>query len=110
MVLWDLEGKDLYVDVNISYLRGAMGFFLVADGTRKETLEIALSLRSRALELIGPTPHCLLINKADLLPNWEITDNDLKTLVPEGVPVIKTSARTGSEVNEAFNALAGAML
>ena len=34
MVLWDMEGKDDFADVHMSYLRGAMGFFAVADGTR----------------------------------------------------------------------------
>lgn len=110
IVLWDLEGKDDYADVHISYLRGAMGFFVVADGTRRETLDIALSLRILAIDLIGHVPHALLINKADLAPSWEIRDDQIHALEQMGMKVVKTSAKTGLAVNESFTALAGAML
>lgn len=110
IVLWDLEGKDDYADVHISYLRGAMGFFVVADGTRRETLDIALSLRILALDLIGPVPHALLVNKADLAPSWEIADEQLQALEQMGMAVIKTSAKTGLAVNESFFSLTEAML
>jgi GTPase SAR1 and related small G proteins len=109
-VLWDLEGKDDYADVHISYLRGAMGFFVVADGSRRETLDIALSLRILALDLIGPVPHALLVNKADLAPSWEVTGDQLHALEQKGMTVIKTSAKTGLAVNESFLFLTEAML
>ena len=109
-VLWDLEGKDDYADVHISYLRGAMGFFVVADGARRETLDIALNLRILALDLIGPVPHALLVNKADLAPSWEVTDHQLHALEQMGITVIKTSAKTGLAVNESFLFLTKAML
>ncbi len=110
LVLWDLEGKDDYVDVNISYLRGAMGFFTVADGTRKETLDVALSLRDMALNLIGDVPNVLLVNKADLAGAWEISDDRLAELEAAGVAVTRTSAKTGLAVNDSFIALTKAML
>jgi small GTP-binding protein len=110
MVLWDLEGKDDYADVHISYLRGAMGFFVVADGTRRETLDIALSLRILALDLVGPVPHALLVNKADLAPSWEVTEDQLQALEHMGMTVIRTSARTGLSVHESFYALAEGIL
>ncbi|MDL2207269.1 GTP-binding protein [Desulfovibrio sp. OttesenSCG-928-M16] len=110
LVLWDLEGKDDYVDVNISYLRGAMGFFVVADGTRKETLDIALALRTLALDLIGPVPNALLVNKADLAAEWEVMDAHLASLTHQGIRVTKTSAKTGLDVAESFNSLAKDLL
>ncbi len=110
LVLWDLEGKDDYVDVNISYLRGAMGFFVVADGTRKETFDIAMSLRSLALDLIGDVPHLLLVNKADLASEWEVSDEMLADIQKQGLSVLKTSAKTGFAVNKAFTTLAQCVL
>ena len=110
LILWDLEGKDVYVDVNISYLRGAMGFFAVADGTRKETLHVALEMRARALELVGPIPHALLLNKSDLAPAWEITEDDIAAIEAQGIPVLRTSAKTGLSVEDAFITLTRAML
>ena len=110
IVLWDMEGKDDYADVNISYLRGAMGFFVVADGTRHETLEIALKLRSVSIDLIGNVPHRLLVNKADIAPSWEVTDADLAAVSDQGIRWLKTSAKTGLAVNEAFVSLAQEMV
>lgn len=110
VVLWDLEGKDAYVDVNISYLRGAMGFFVVADGTRRETLETAMELRAKALELVGPVPHYVLVNKADLAPIWEIEEKDLIAVEAAGAKIIKTSAKTGLAVEDAFTSLAREMM
>ena len=110
VVLWDMEGKTDYVDVNISYLRGAMGFLVVADGTRRQTLETALTLRTLALDLIGPVPHALLINKADLIPDWEVTDSHLARIEQQGIRVVKTSAKSGLAVVESFNALARDLL
>lgn len=110
LVLWDMEGKDLYANINLSYLRGAMGFFVVADGTRKETLETALQIRSLAIDVLSPLPHCLLINKADRLPDWEITDDMLRELSLKNITFLTTSAKTGQGVEEAFTFLAKAMM
>jgi small GTP-binding protein len=108
MVLWDMEGKDDYADVNMSYLRGAMGFFAVADGTRRETLTMALRLRKLALEVAGDVPHLIVINKADL--DCDIPDDQLAALEANGIPVVKTSAKTGFAVEDAFTSLARAMM
>ena len=110
LMLWDMEGKDVYVDINLSYLRGAMGIFVVADGTRKETLDVALELRKIAFEKIGQVPLYLLINKNDIATEWEITEAMLTKLTADDIPFFRTSAKTGESVDKAFSALARAML
>ena len=110
LVLWDLEGRDIYAEVNISYMRGAMGFFVVADGTRRETLDIAIDLRAKALEMSGPVPYRLLVNKADLAKEWEISRRELEALKKDGWSIFATSAKTGQAVEEAFASIAGAMM
>ena len=110
LMLWDMEGKDEYNEVNASYLRGAMGFLLVADGTRKATLNTALLIRLLALDVVGNVPHYLLINKSDMAADWQVTDEDIAHLELQGLQVLKTSAKTGEGVEEAFSGLAGAML
>ncbi|MDR0238664.1 MAG: GTP-binding protein [Deltaproteobacteria bacterium] len=110
LVLWDMAGKDEYNEINVSYLRGAMGFFLVADGTRKDTLNTALLIRLLALDVIGNVPHCLLLNKADLLPDWQVTEDDIARLELQDIQVLRTSAKTGEGVEDAFIRLAEAML
>jgi len=107
MVLWDMEGKDLYTTVNLAYLRGAMGFLLVADGTRLETLDVALELRETALAGLGSDiPHCLLVNKADIMGQWEVSPERIHALKEQGIPLFCTSAKTGQSIEEAFTVLA----
>ena len=105
LILWDLEGKEALGGGNASLLRGASGFFAVADGTRKHTLDAALRMRSLALELIGPVPHAVLLNKADLAPSREITEQDFSTLAEQGIRALRTSAKTGQGVLNAFTVL-----
>jgi small GTP-binding protein len=110
LVLWDMEGLDAYTDVNIGYLRGAAGFFLVADGTRRETLAAALRLRAAALDVTGPIPHCMLINKVDLTPDWQVSRDDMDRLRDdEGITTFATCAKSGRSVEEAFLTLTAAM-
>ena len=45
---WDLHGEDDFQKVRMSYLRGASGYLLVADGTRRATLDTALALHDSA--------------------------------------------------------------
>lgn len=110
LVLWDMEGRDVYANVNLSYLRGAMGFFLVADGTRKETLDMAAELHEEALRVAGQVPCCLLVNKADVADHWEITEDMLRPLEQQGLTILRTSAKTGLGVDEAFASLTKRML
>ena len=110
LILWDIEGQDDYSSITSAYLRGCMGALLVVDGTRRETLDIALSLRKTMLNLLGPIPHLVLLNKADLTESWEISDQDLVPLEEQGITVLKTSAKINQNVNEAFKLLSRKML
>ena len=110
MMLWDIEGAEQAHDLRKSYLRGAAGYLLVADGTRRDSLYTALEIQTRAQETIGQAPHIFLINKSDLVDTWEIEEREVEALVQKGWQVIKTSAKTGAGVEEAFMALARKMM
>ena len=110
LILWDMEGKDDYSDINLSHLRGAMGLFLVADGLRRETLDEACTLQTVTETLVGNIPRILLINKVDLADRWEVTDDDITRVKQQGIGIMKTSAKTGQGIDAAFLALAEAML
>jgi len=110
LILWDMEGKDDYSNINLSHLRGAMGLFLVVDGLRRETLDEAYTLQTVVDALVGDIPRILLINKADLADRWEVTDDDITRLKQQGFRIMKTSAKTGHGIDAAFLALTEAML
>ena len=110
LLLWDLYGEDEFQKIQASYLRGSAGYVLVVDGTRKETLARAVVLQNRAEEVTGKVPFVLMINKADLAAQWEVDEPALAELTQRGWPVFKTSAKSGSGVEDAFLALARGML
>ena len=106
LILWDLAGEDDMSSFRTSYLRGATGYVLVADGTRPSTLDVALSLHRRVEAEFGSLPFVLLLNKNDLKEQWVIDDAQLADLRQNGWRVRPTSARTGEGVEDAFTDLA----
>lgn len=110
LLLWDLQGEDDVHEVPFNHLRGSSAFFVVADGTRGDTLDTALRLRKDALELLGDVPTVLLLNKEDLTDDWQITDERIESLRATGVAIVCTSAKTGSAVADAFEELTRAIL
>ena len=102
LVLWDIYGEDDYQKMRWTYLRGASGYLLVADGTRKTTLEKAVSLELRAREEAGAIPFVLVINKCDLLRDWELDPALESQLAAQEWSILRTSAKTGEGVEEAF--------
>lgn len=110
MILWDIHGEDDFQKVKASYLSGMSGYLLVADQTRPETIDVALGLRDLARQTVGDVPYMLLVNKADLGSQSEAMREHLDALRKQGVLVLRTSAKTGGMVAEAFEGLGQAML
>jgi small GTP-binding protein len=106
LILWDLAGEDDVASLRMSYLRGASGYVLVADGTRRSTLDVALSLKERVEADYGKLPFVLLLNKHDLKQEWTVADADIAGLRQNGWWVRSSSALTGENVDEAFADLA----
>lgn len=101
-ILWDIAGEDDHFSVPPSYLRGTSGYLLVIDGTRKATFERALDLQRRTAEVLGPVPFVAVLNKADLVDRWELGPAELAVLDQMKWTFIKTSAKLGTGVEEAF--------
>lgn len=106
LVVWDLAGGPGVTGNVKTYLRGAVGYLLVLDGTRRSTLESALNLREEAEDLIPGKPFVVLVNKVDIRDQWEVSDEDLVSLRDQGLVVFESSAKTGQSVEEAFAELA----
>jgi small GTP-binding protein len=110
LVIWDIYGQDDFQKLRVSYLRGASGYLLVADGTRRSTLDTAVQVQRLAQETLGPVPFVLAVNKADVRSQWEIDAAALDERTGAGWHVIETSAKTGDRVEGAFSTLARGML
>jgi len=110
LVLWDIHGEDVYQKIHMSYLRGMSGYLLVIDGTRRQTLEDALALNQRVMQEVGKVPAILVLNKSDLVDNWEIDSARESELSAAGWTILRTSAKTGASVEQLFAQLAAATL
>src|SRR5512136_1223995 len=47
LLVWDLAGDDDFQRLNLTYLRGAAAYLLVADGSRRVTLDRAVEIQGR---------------------------------------------------------------
>ena len=110
MMLWDIHGDDELQRIRRAYLRGSSGYLLVVDGTRRETLAGALALHTLAVEELGAVPFVLVLNKSDLMNQWDIEGDALRELAGRSLLTIRTSALTGHGVEGAFRSLAQALL
>jgi hypothetical protein len=109
LIIWDLAGEDEFLSLRTAYLRGSGGYVLVADGTRRETLNRVLEMKKRADLALGGVPFVLMVNKMDRREDWAVTDADLDDLTRKGWPVFRTSAKTGEGVSDGFIRLATAI-
>lgn len=110
LVIWDMAGEEDGAPVRLNQVRDAAGYLLVMDGTRAKTLEAARSIQQRVETEIGPQPFLLLVNKADLRAEWEISPSAWDDLKDRGWTILETSAKTGDHVEEAFRTLTSRIL
>ena len=59
---------------------------------------------------LGSAPFLLLINKSDLTEEWSLEEDEIEEIKGQGWQVIRTSAKTGLGVEEAFLTLSQKML
>jgi len=102
LILWDLAGEDEFLQIRTSYLRGSAGYLLVVDGTRRATLDTAMSIQQRIVDTVGNIPFVVLFNKSDLTNEWEIANDAFEELSHKDWSWLKASAKTGEGVDEAF--------
>ncbi|UCE36266.1 MAG: GTP-binding protein [Thermoplasmata archaeon] len=110
--IWDILGQKGYTKLHESSFRGTDGVMMVADLTRKDTLE---SIRSYWLpevkNIVGTVPFVILANKSDLIQRAEFKEEDLRKFASKFmVPFFFTSAKNGENVKDAFHALGNRVL
>jgi small GTP-binding protein len=109
LILWDINGEDEFQHVKTNYLIGASGYLLVVDGTRESSYHIAKELQALMQSTVGDIPFVVLINKEDLKDEWEINSMVEEDLKKENWEYLFTSAKTGKNVQKAFDLLVSKM-
>jgi len=108
LILWDVHGEDSFQKILPSYLRGMSGYLLVVDSTRLATLDVAIELRARVNKIVADVPYVLVLNKCELVEDWSEIDAGIESLAKPAAAVVRTSAKLGDGVEDAFLTLAKA--
>ena len=112
LLIWDLAGQDIFVDLRTRYCQGASGGIVVFDLTRPQTLEAVSNWVRAVRDAVGEETILILLgNKADLDKNRKVAPEQgeavAKQLRLHGY--LETSAKTGHHVTQCFNTLATEM-
>ena len=117
LMIWDIIGQKGYRYSQATSFYDAKGAIMVADLTRKETLDSVLGYWiPMVLRILGPIPIIFLGNKADLVDECEYgldeIDKIAKSCEPFGYGryAYLSSAKTGENVNLAFQKLGEILL
>lgn len=101
LVIWDIAGQDNFAQLRRAYYMNASAAFFVFDTTRPETIERVDDWLNALFTVTGKIPLVLLENKVDLESAIEEAMKDA-VKKKHGVPIISTSAKEDTNVEEAF--------
>ncbi len=108
MSIFDIMGQRGFKDlVRETYYHGSQALMGVCDLTRKDSLYALNEWIPSALEIAGDVPVYLVVNKKDLEDRRAISEDEIRHVAEAfAAPIVYTSARIGTFVEDAFNALA----
>ncbi len=113
LMIWDIEGSQSSKVINPAYIMGAHGLLIVADITKKNSIEnIGIHLED-CMKITKNIPIFLTLNKLDLVEDsqrLELTLSNLKSMYPEFEYIYTTSAKTGENVEDIFLNLCESMI
>jgi small GTP-binding protein len=108
MVVFDIMGQKGFRDmIKETFYHGSQGLLCVCDVTRRDTLDALHDWITSATAVCGDVPKYVLVNKKDLLHRADFGERDVaKVAEMWDAPYVYTSAKTGEQVDDAFNILA----
>lgn len=101
-IVWDTDGNFGNAIFRHVYIRDAAAAMIVADLSRPETFESAARLYEGFKEALPGRQATILLNKLDLISEDDIVHLPAP-LNGAGVTTMRTSAKSGTHVQEAFH-------
>jgi small GTP-binding protein len=101
--IWDLGGQESFRSLRKLYLEGANGALVIYDCTNRNSFEKLYDWIQDFKDARGDEPLLLIGNKNDLIDNIKVKDSEALELAKSfNMEFISTSAKTGTNVEEAF--------
>ncbi|XP_025771007.1 ras-related protein Rab-13 isoform X2 [Panthera uncia] len=106
--VWDTAGQERFKTITTAYYRGAMGIILVYDITDEKSFEnIQNWMKSIKENASAGVQRLLLGNKCDMEAKRRVRKEQADQLAREhGIRFFETSAKSSTNVDEAFSSLA----
>lgn len=106
--VWDTAGQERFKTITTAYYRGAMGIILVYDITDEKSFEnIQNWMKSIKENASAGVERLLLGNKCDMEAKRKVQKERAVKLAREhGIRFFETSAKSSTNVDEAFSSLA----
>ncbi|MHA1464755.1 MAG: Rab family GTPase [Candidatus Heimdallarchaeaceae archaeon] len=105
--LWDIAGQDRFASMRRIFFKGSLGALVTYDITRRQSFE---NLKTWIKEAQNESPRIMLMlvgNKNDLEDLRDVSTEEGKKFAEESgcIGFIETSAKSGTNVAEAFLAM-----
>ena len=111
LMIWDVAGQKEYRAFHEMHMKGMEGVIAVADLTRKNTFDSLKATIAMADRTGVSIPVVFLLNKCDLAEPSQSDLKDIRTLASQRlIPVLAVSAKTGLNVELAFERLSRMMV
>ena len=111
MMIWDIMGQKSYKLEPEKAFLNSKGAILVCDFTRKHTLELLVDVITELFNLTEDIPLVFVANKKDLVDLVKFSEAELAEVATAfNAPHFITSAKTGENVENTFEAIGRAVL
>jgi small GTP-binding protein len=113
LLIWDLEGHTKFKSIAPTHLQGSSGAVIVADVNRIETIERLPEHVQLFLSVNPKNSLVIALNKSDLVDEEKLeklTEMVQSQNLQQVLGIYKTSAKTGSFVDDIFQQLASRIL